>query len=55
MRSKRSDKIWSPEDFFKGFYEKPAQTTEEQIAIVELLNMAFGGRDLRENKETPTA
>jgi len=55
MRSKRSDRVWKPEDFFPGFYEKATQTTEEQIAIVEMLNYAFGGKDLRGNKETPSA
>lgn len=42
-------------DFFPRYGETKHQTTAEQISIVELLNEAFGGVDLRQNKTTPTA
>ena len=38
-------------DFLLKFGEEPAesktQTWQEQLAIVEMLNIAFGGKDLR--------
>lgn len=55
MRSKKSDKVWEPQDFFPGFYVKEPQSVDEQIAIVEMLNLAFGGKDLRGNKETTSS
>jgi hypothetical protein len=42
-------------DFFPPYAFSKHQTTEEQISIVEMLNEAFGGIDLRGNKTTPTA
>lgn len=42
-------------DFFPPYEFSKHQTTEEQIHIVELLNEAFGGIDVRGNKTTPSA
>lgn len=39
-----------PEDFMPRFGEsdgEQAQTPEEMLMVVEMLNVAFGGRDLR--------
>lgn len=55
QRSKRSDKVFQWRDFFPAYGSSKHQTTAEQISIVEMLNEAFGGVDLRENKTTPTA
>lgn len=41
-------------DFFKPYGYSKHQSTEEQITIVEMLNAAFGGKDLRADKTTPT-
>lgn len=50
QRSKRSDKAFQWRDFFPAYGTTKHQTTEEQISIVEALNLAFGGRDLRGEK-----
>lgn len=55
-RSKKNDKIFQWHDFFQPLdFEETHQTTEEQLAIVEMLNIAFGGNDLRANKNPSTA
>lgn len=47
-RTKKSSRVWQWKDFFPPITEqKLPQTTEQQIAIVEQLNEAFGGKDLR--------
>lgn len=47
----KSQKAYKPEDFVPKFKvpekEPDRQTWEEQLMIVEMLNEAFGGRDLR--------
>lgn len=43
---KKSAKRYTPADFFPD-YAPRRQTWQEQLAIVEALNAAFGGRDLR--------
>lgn len=49
QRTKASSKVWTWKDFFPKPYEEARhQTVDEQIAIVEILNEAFGGVDLRE-------
>lgn len=56
--SKKRPKPYTPLDFIPDFANefaqvaetKKAQTPEEQIAIVELLNRRFGGKDLREKR-----
>lgn len=56
MRSKKSDRVWTWKDFFPDIdYEQPSQSVEDQIAIVELLNEAFGGNDERKHKEPTIA
>ena len=42
-------------DFFAPYGYSKHQTTEEQISIVEILNEALGGKDLRADKTTPSA
>lgn len=41
-------------DFFPRYNHTPKQTVAEQISIVETLNEAFGGKDIRDMKTTPT-
>jgi hypothetical protein len=53
QRTKHS-KVLQWRDFFPEYGGKPRQSTEEQISIVEMLNEAFGGKDLRDMKTTPT-
>ena len=56
QRSKSGDKVFQWYDFFPVFGSGAKhQTVDEQISIVELLNMAFDGKDERANKTTPTA
>lgn len=53
MRSKKSDKVWSYKDFYPDWQEHDiSQTVDEQLAIVEMLNEAFGGEDKRQEKAT---
>jgi hypothetical protein len=42
-------------DFFPPYGGVKHQTVDEQIAVVEMLNSAFGGLDLRGNKNTLSA
>lgn len=44
--SKKSAQRVKPADFFPN-YSPRRQSTDEQIKMVEMLNAAFGGRDLR--------
>lgn len=51
QRAKSTDKVHQWYDFFPPFERvETHQTTEEQIQIVEMLNAAFGGVDLRDKK-----
>lgn len=43
---KKSTKTIQPADFFPA-YQKPRQTWEDQLSIVEMLNTAFDGTDKR--------
>lgn len=47
---KKHPKPYSARDFMPKFgpgEEEEGQTVEEQLALVELLNAAYGGKDLR--------
>ena len=56
MRQRKSDRVWTWEDFFPDtLTDKTEQTIEDQIAIVEMFNEAFGGTDKRTIKEPTTA
>lgn len=46
---KKGAKPVQPSDFFPPFEKrhKTTQTWQEQLQIVEMLNIAFGGKDLR--------
>lgn len=48
-RKKRS-RPYSPKDFMPQFGKPKVQSWEEQLHIVTLLNEAFGGKDLRQDK-----
>lgn len=43
---KRRRRAFKPEEFMPRF-GRQQQTWEQQLSIVEMLNAAFGGRDLR--------
>jgi hypothetical protein len=43
---KRRARPWMPGDFMPRF-DRPVQTWQEQLKLVEMLNAAFGGKDLR--------
>lgn len=50
---KQRSKPYSPKDFMP-VYDKPPkkqQTMEEMLRVVEMMNTAFGGQDLRGRKE----
>lgn len=49
---KKRRKPFKPEDFLPKFdrSQREPQSWQEQLKIVELLNVAFGGRDLRQSK-----
>ncbi|MCL5995491.1 MAG: DUF4035 domain-containing protein [Chloroflexi bacterium] len=49
---RKHSKPFEPKDFMPKFGEETHQTPEEQLAFVEMLNEAFGGRDLRPGKST---
>lgn len=52
--AKQRSKPYSPKDFMP-VYDKPpkkAQTMEEMLRVVEVMNAAFGGQDLRGRKES---
>lgn len=51
-KSKKAIK-WN--DFFKLYEDRRKKDWTELLSMVEMLNEAFGGQDLRENKETPSA
>lgn len=45
---KRRPQPYRPEDFMPDFgRERPEQTWQQQLGIVQMLNAAFGGQDLR--------
>lgn len=52
--SKKHSKPFTPADFMPDFdkvkKKKERQTPEQQLQIVEMLNAAFGGADLRKEK-----
>lgn len=48
MRSKKG-KIYKPQDFMPKEKKKP-QSTKQMLAMVEALNKAFGGVDLRKKE-----
>ena len=41
-------KPFKPEDFMPEIAKKKEQSWQQQKAVVEMLNAAFGGKDLRE-------
>ena len=45
--AKKRKRPFGPEDFMPKFEPKAPQSTEEQLQIVEMLNAALGGVDLR--------
>jgi len=45
---KRRRRTFEPKEFMPRFGEEKEQGWEEQLAIVEVLNAAFGGKDLRD-------
>lgn len=47
---KKRPKPYSPTDFIPDYWQQPVeQSWEQQLYIVEILNLAFGGRDLRDH------
>ena len=44
----KKQKPYKPEQFLL-FREKPKQTWEDQLRMVEMLNIAYGGKDLRKH------
>lgn len=49
IHRRRSQRAFRPQDFMPryGVPRPERQTPEEQLRTVEMLNLAFGGRDLR--------
>jgi hypothetical protein len=47
-RNPKKHQAFKLDDFLLRWEEKPAQTPDEQLRIVELINAAFGGVDLRQ-------
>lgn len=45
---KKRPRPFQPRDFMPEFGESKGQSWQEQLQIVEMLNHAFGGKDLRE-------
>ncbi len=47
--AKKHPKPYKPADFIPEFAkgEKPPQTTEDHLKIIEMMNAAFGGKDER--------
>jgi len=45
--ARKRHRPFMPKDFMPRF-DRPRQTMEQQIAIVEMLNKAFKGKDLRQ-------
>ena len=48
VNREKKRKPYKPEDFLL-FREKPRQSWEDQLRIVEMLNAAYGGQDLRKH------
>ena len=48
VNREKKQKPYKPEDFLL-FREKPKQSWEDQLRIVEMLNAAYGGQDLRKH------
>jgi hypothetical protein len=48
---KKKAKPYQPSDFMPKFHKPKPQTPEEMLRIVEMLNTAWGGRDLRGQKK----
>jgi len=46
----KGQKSYKPTDFMPETIKKKPQTWKEQISIVEILNTALGGKDLRKKK-----
>ena len=46
-RDPKKQRAFVPSDFMPDFEREP-QSWEQQLQIVEMLNVAFGGRDLRD-------
>ena len=46
----KGQKSYKPSDFMPEAIKKKPQTWKEQKSIVEMLNIAFGGKDLRKKK-----
>jgi len=44
---KRRAKAWTAQDFMPQFERKEPKSWEDQLSMVEMLNRAFGGKDLR--------
>jgi hypothetical protein len=44
---KKRRRAFQVQEFMPRFERKPKQTWEEQLALVEMFNVALGGRDLR--------
>ncbi|MGE5619531.1 MAG: DUF4035 domain-containing protein [Sphingomonadaceae bacterium] len=47
---RKGSKPFKPSDFMPAFGPEEAQSVEQQLGIVEMLNAAFGGRDLRKRR-----
>lgn len=41
------EKSYSPEDFMPREKEKKQQNWKDQLTIIEMINAAFGGKDMR--------
>lgn len=48
---KKRARPWTPRDFMPRFDQPAEQDWQEQLAIVEMLNAAFGGRDVRDDAD----
>jgi len=57
QRTKKHQKVWQWDDLIPQPEKRirEPQTMEQQLQIVEGLNAAFGGLDLRGNKNSPIA
>lgn len=51
---KKGQKPYTPLDFIPRFSNKPKQSSADQLALIEQLNEAFGGEDLRKKPENST-
>jgi len=50
QRRRRGQSPLKVKDLVPVYGDKPQQTWQEQLKIVEALNKAFGGKDLRRNQ-----